>query len=282
MEPTEISLGISPCPNDTFAFYHLLNRKDLPFKFRLVIADVEQLNTMVLSGLLDVSKVSYGLAAKVLDRYLILDTGSALGRGCGPLILAREQISKRQLKNCVVAIPGVNTTATLLLRLYQPDIEKMEPMLFSRIPQAILDRDVDAGCVIHETRFTYQDMGLVCIDDLGLWWENKTHMPLPLGGIIARRSLPLNVIKEIQMGIRESIEFALEHPDATEAFIRQHAQEMSQAVQKKHIGLYVNEFSISLGEEGRQAVQTLFHLAARQGLCEPVSVQKDALFLTGE
>ncbi len=281
MELKEISLGISPCPNDTFIFYHLLHRKDLPFRFRLVIADVEKLNNMVLKGALDVSKVSYGLAAKVMDRYLVLESGSALGRGCGPLILAREPIAKTSLQRAILAVPGMHTTATLLLRLYLPGVTRLEPMLFSRIPGAILDKEVDAGCVIHETRFTYKDMGLVCIEDLGLWWENKTQMPLPLGGIIAKRGLPRGLVEEIDQGIRQSIEFALKHPDEPLGFVRQHAQEISETVQREHIHLYVNEFSICLGREGRQAIRVLFDLVARQGFCRPVGDMGHDIFLTG-
>ncbi len=279
MEPKEICLGISPCPNDTFIFYHLLNRQDLPFRLRLVIADVEQLNRMVLERKLDVSKVSFGLAARVLDRYLVLESGSALGRGCGPLILAREKMTKQQLEGAVIAIPGTHTTAALLLRLCLPRVKELRPMLFSSVPGAILDGEVDAGCVIHETRFTYKDMGLVCVEDLGRWWETKTGKPLPLGGIIARRTMPCEIIRIIDRGIRQSMEFAMEHPDETADFVRQHAQEMSFQVQERHIDLYVNDFSLSLGREGREAVRTLFDLAAGEGICDPAGSHAGPVFL---
>lgn len=282
MEPNEICLGISPCPNDTFIFYHLLNRQDLPFKLRLLMADVEQLNLMILEGRLDVSKVSFGLAARVLDRYLVLESGSALGRGCGPLILGTEKMTRRQLRDAVIAIPGTHTTAALLLRLYLPGVKELRPMLFSRIPDAILDGEVDAGCVIHETRFTYEDMGLVCMDDLGLWWETKTGKPLPLGGIIARRTMSHEVIRIIDRGIRQSIEFAMEHPDETADFVRQHAQEMSSLVQKRHIDLYVNDFSLSLGREGRGAVRTLFDLAAAESICHVAGHTGSVFFMERE
>ncbi len=280
MEASEISLGISPCPNDTFIFYHLLHRKDLPFKLNPVIADVEELNAMVLEGRLDVSKVSYALAARVSHRYLVLESGSALGRGCGPLILGRKRLSRKELENSVIAIPGANTTAALLLRLYMSSaaIEPV-PMLFSRIPDAILKGEVDAGVVIHETRFTYRERGLVCTEDLGAWWEKNTGMPLPLGGIIAGRHLPAHIISEIDRGIGESIEFATEHPGDTADFVRIHAQEMSQGIQRRHIDLYVNEFSLALGREGRAAVRKLFGLAAETGFCPQVSGHPEPLFL---
>ncbi len=279
MEPSEISLGISPCPNDTFIFYHLLHRKDLPFRLRPVIADVEQLNVMVLEGRLDVSKVSFGLAAKVAERYLILESGSALGRGCGPLVLGARRLAREELEGSVIAIPGTNTTAALLLQLYMGSgAAKLRPMLFSRIPDAILQGEVDAGVVIHETRFTYREKGLVCLEDLGKWWEKKTQRPLPLGGIIARRELSSRVSGIIDRGIRESIEFAMAHPEETSGFVTSHAQEMSRGVQKKHIDLYVNEFSLALGREGRDAVRQLFDLAVQSGAC-PVALPDLPLFL---
>ena len=279
MEPKEICLGISPCPNDTFIFYHLLNRQDLPFRLKLIMADVEQLNRMVLEGTLDVSKVSFGLAARVLDRYLVLESGSALGRGCGPLILGNSRMNRQQLENAVIAIPGTHTTAALLLRLYLPRVRELRPMLFSRVPGAILDGEVDAGCVIHETRFTYKDMGLVCVEDLGAWWETKTGKPLPLGGIIARRTISYEVTRMIDRGIRRSIEFAMRHPEETSDFVRQHAQEISSRVQERHIDLYVNDFSLSLGREGKDAVRTLFDFAAGQGICRSVPGRAEPVFL---
>ncbi len=268
METTEISLGISPCPNDTFIFYHLLNRQRLPFRVKLTMADVEQLNQMVIRGKIDVSKVSFALAAKVLDRYSILDSGSAIGRGCGPLILARQKLSRRMLQDAVIAIPGEHTTAAMLLNLYLGTKPRGKSMLFSEIPQAIAAGHVDAGCVIHETRFTYRDLGLVCVQDLGTWWEAKTGKPIPLGGIIASRALPADLVACMERGIRESMEFAARHPGEVADFVSRHAQEISSEVQEQHIKLYVNEFSLSLGSEGREAIQTLFDLAESQGLLE--------------
>lgn len=269
MELRGISLGISPCPNDTFIFYHLLNRQEFPFRIKVVIADVEELNRLVLGGMLDVSKVSYALAARVMERYMILDSGSALGRGCGPLILGKRILSRQELRGAVIAVPGEYTTASLLLRLYlSSGPGEIRPMLFSRIPGAILSGEVDAGCVIHETRFTYKEMGLSCIQDLGAWWEIQTGLPLPLGGIIARRSLPKETAACITEGIRQSIDFARANPGETAEFVKRHAQELSSGIQKKHIDLYVNEFSRSLGTEGRKAIARLFDLAGVNGICK--------------
>ncbi len=262
----EIRLGISPCPNDTFIFYHLLEKERLPFKITPVIKDVEELNRLVLSNFLDVSKVSFALAGKVLDRYVILSAGAALGRGCGPLILARNPMSKKDLANATIAIPGENTTAALLLRLYVPEAQKLVEMSFNEITKAICSRKVDAGCVIHETRFTYKDLGLVMLQDLGDWWEETTGMPIPLGGIIAKRSLHSDQLSILQDSIRQSMVFAKKNYHEVSRFIGKFAQEISPDVQKKHIDLYVNHYSYDLGTEGRQAIKSLFERAAASGL----------------
>ncbi len=262
----DIYLGISPCPNDTFIFYHLLHKKRLPFKINPVIRDVEELNRLVLADALDVSKVSFALAGQVIDRYKILSSGSALGRGCGPLILARSQMSKRELAKAKIAIPGKNTTAALLFRLYLPDARNLVEMPFDKIVEAICSKDVDAGCVIHETRFTYRNFGLLMVQDLGKWWEETTGRPIPLGGIIARNDLPMEQLQILQQSIRESIEFAKNNYEEVSEFIRRYAQEISVEVQKRHISLYVNHYSYDLGDEGRKAVYELFERAASAGL----------------
>ncbi len=265
----DIRLGISPCPNDTFIFYHLLEKGNLPFKITPVVRDVEELNRRVLDDSLDVSKVSFAVAGRVLDRYIILSAGGALGRGCGPLILARGHMSREKLARSRIAIPGKNTTAALLLRLYIPEAQKLTEMPFSEIVEAICSRKVDAGCVIHETRFIYKDFGLVMIQDLGSWWEQITGMPIPLGGIIARRSLQHDQLLILQESIRQSIKFARENYDEVSKFIAQYAQELSPDVQRKHIALYVNHYSYDLGEEGREAVRVFFKRAASACLIPP-------------
>ena len=274
-----LRLGISPCPNDTFIFYHLLNSQVLPFKIEPVIRDVEELNRLVLSEALDVSKVSFGLAGKVLDRYIIMDSGAALGRGCGPLILSKKKISRRELSRARIAIPGVHTTAALLLRLFVPQAEDLVEMPFNEIVGAICKGKVDAGCVIHETRFTYRDFGLELVQDLGEWWEETTKSPIPLGGIVAKRSIPLMELEVLNDAIKKSMRFAERNYQEVSGFIRRHAQEISPEVQRKHIDLYVNDYSYDLGEEGRQAVSLLFEKARQEGLNGPGEFEERPLFL---
>ncbi len=264
----DIRLGISPCPNDTFIFYHLLKCQRLHFDIKPIIKDVEVLNRMVRAGHLDVSKVSFALAGRVLDKYIILESGAALGRGCGPLILSKRAISYHELSDSVIAIPGKNTTATLLLRLYAPEAVHLVEMPFDKIVLAIIRGDVDAGCVIHETRFTYKNFGLVKVKDLGEWWEETTGMPIPLGGIIAKRDLMSKQLELIQEAIKKSISFAKENFREVSLFVKDHAQEISSEVQKKHIELYVNEYSYHMGRDGRGAVRMLFQKAMAAGLME--------------
>ncbi len=275
-----IRLGISPCPNDTFIFYHLLNRQVLPFEVEPVIRDVEELNRLVFSDALHVSKVSFGLAGKVLDRYIILDSGAALGRGCGPLVLSRKKISRKELLRARIAIPGVNTTAALLLRLFVPKAEDLVEMSFNEIVGAICKGEVDAGCVIHETRFTYRDFGLELVQDLGKWWEETTKSPIPLGGIVAKRSISIKDMVILNEAIKKSMRFAQGNYHEVSGFIRRHAQEISQEVQRKHIDLYVNEYSYDLGEEGRQAISLLFESARKAGLIPWGADHEGPLFLS--
>ncbi len=274
---TDFTLGISPCPNDTFIFYHLLFKSH--FKFKTLIRDVEELNRLVLEKRLDISKVSFALAGKTLNNYLILRSGAALGRGCGPLVLSREKMEVRELKGKRIAIPGENTTATLLLRLFLNEKNEFIPMLFSKIPFAIKEGKVDAGCVIHETRFTYKDMGLHLVMDLGKWWEQETRLPIPLGGIVAKRDIPGDFLLELEMAIRKSIEYSEQNFNEVSKFITSHAQEISKEVQKKHIGLYVNEFSKDIGDEGKRAIGELFARAHKKGLMDLDSKFKEKIFL---
>jgi len=280
MSMKDIRLGISPCPNDTFIFYHLLKKQRLPFKIEPVIADVEELNRLVLARELDVSKVSFALAGRVIPEYLVLESGAALGRGCGPLVLTRGDVSLDELAKARVAIPGKNTTAALLFRLFAPKVKNLVEMPFNQIVDAICAKKVDAGCVIHETRFTYQEFGLKMLCDLGKWWEETTGMPIPLGGIIAKRSLPRAQLEILQNGIKTSMAFAEENFHEVQPFIAGLAQEISPQVQKKHIGLYVNEFSRDLGEEGRAAVLELFRRAAEIGLMPNDSMDEAPIFLS--
>ncbi len=274
-----IRVGISPCPNDTFAFYHLLEkRQDLPFEIDLVIADVEELNRKVKQGGLDISKVSFHLFGHVLDRYRLLRSGSALGRGCGPLILTSKPCSVASVASATTALPGMYTTASMLFRLFMAEsgfrhVDTVH-MLFSEIPHAVAVGNVHAGVVIHETRFTFGKHGLHCLQDLGQWWENSTGQPIPLGGIVAKRSLAHDKVELFDAALRESIEYAYAHVDEALAFAARYAQEMAPEVMKQHIALYVNEFTADIGEEGMAAVAYMLETGRRHGILPDIHLQE--------
>lgn len=266
----QLSLGFSPCPNDTFIFDALVHdRVQAPgLAFRLELADVEALNGRARAGALDVCKVSYGALPDLLDEYVLLRSGGALGRGCGPLLVARDS---RELHGARIAIPGTHTTAYLLLRLWNPAFGEPVPMLYSEIMPAVACGEVDAGLIIHESRFTYREHGLVSLVDLGEWWERETGLPIPLGCIVARRALGDGVIGHVERAIRESVEYAWAHPGASQEYVARHAQEMDPAVRQAHIDLYVNRFSANLGDEGERAVRELFRRARAAGVAVPRS-----------
>ena len=259
----KIKVGISPCPNDTFIFYHLLNAGR--FSIDLTIADIEELNQMALRRELDISKVSSYAAGFVKENYRLLDAGAAVGKNCGPLLVAREEGSPAALPDARVGIPGRYTTAHLLYSLYANNRGKKDFMPFNRIMPALSQGLIDLGVIIHEGRFTYQSYGLQEVADLGVWWEGLTGLPLPLGGIIARRSLPPDTISDFTAALRASILKASAEKGNNDAplydFIRQHAQEMEASVINRHIDLYVNEYSLSLAGDGNRAFEKLFSLA---------------------
>lgn len=267
-----LSLGFSPCPNDTFIFDALVHgRVEAPgLAFRERLEDVETLNRLALDGALDVTKVSYGAVPRLLEEYVLLRSGGALGRGCGPLLVAREPLSAEALRDARVAIPGRLTTANLLLRLFAPELAPGIEMVYSEIMPAVVRGEVDAGLIIHESRFTYPDLGLQRVVDLGEWWERETGAPIPLGGIMARRSLGEARIREIEDAIRRSVEHAFRHPEASADYVREHAQEMDPEVTRQHIELYVNEFSVDLGEQGERAVRELMGRAGAGSAQGPV------------
>jgi len=265
---TPLTLGFSPCPNDTFMFYPLVHglvdTAGLTFHERL--EDVETLNLLALTGELDVTKVSYHALGHIRDGYALLRSGSALGRGCGPLLVAREAIDQAGLRGRTIAVPGQYTTALLLLRLLDPRLDDFIVMPFNEIMEAVLDGRVDAGLIIHESRFTYQGLGLHRLVDLGEWWEAETGLPIPLGGIVARRSLGAETIAVIERSLRAGVAYARSHPAEATRYIRQHAQEMSDEVCGAHIGLYVNDFSAELGAEGERAIAELMRRGEEAGI----------------
>lgn len=265
--PTRLSLGYSPCPNDTFLFYALAHRRlDLSgLAFDIRLEDVETLNQAAERGEFAVSKLSFGALGHLQGTYGLLRSGAALGRGCGPLIVARPDFKPEMLIDAAVAVPGMWTTARLLLGLYAPEIRDLTAMPFDRIMPAVADGSVDAGVIIHEGRFTYPNHGLISIMDLGEWWEGRTGLPIPLGGIAVRRDLGADLADRIERAIRDSVAWAFDHPAETEDYVRAHAQEMAPEVVRQHIELYVNDFTLDLGSEGSAAVSALFDEARSKG-----------------
>jgi 1,4-dihydroxy-6-naphthoate synthase len=260
-----LTLGISPCPNDTFIFDALVNGAVPAGDLRLdvVLEDVQTLNEWAREGRLDVSKVSYGVLPAIAPAYAVLSAGGALGRGVGPLLVARPGLGPFRPEAMTVAIPGRDTTAHLLFSLAHPAAARKRFLVFSEIEDAVLRGDVDAGVVIHEGRFTHAARGLARLQDLGEFWERTTGAPIPLGGIVARRSLPVAVRREVDRLVRASLEHALARGPALSAWVRAHAQAMDEAVMRQHVDLYVNEFSLDLGAAGRRAVRTLLDVHAR-------------------
>jgi len=281
-----LSLGFSPCPNDTFIFDALIHHKidTEGLEFEVSYDDVETLNQKAFHDELDITKLSYHAFAYVADQYVLLDSGSALGFGVGPMLICKgdEEEMRRKLSEpnsqVKIGIPGKYTTANFLLGLAFPEALNKEELVFSDIEDAVLDGRVDVGLIIHENRFTYQDKGLKKILDLGDYWEKQTGLAIPLGGIVANRSLPLDVQHKINRVIRRSVEFAFANPKSGLEFIRSHAQEMSEEVMYKHIDLYVNQYSVELGEEGKKAIKLLFDTAIEKNVIPEI---KDELFLTG-
>jgi len=277
-----LSLGYSPCPNDCFMFDAMVHERiDLEgLSFAPHLADVEALNREAFAGAADVTKLSYHAYAYCRANYELLDAGSALGRGCGPLLISARPIAPDEVRSgrLRIAIPGVYTTANFLLGLAFPEAIDRTPLVFSDIEGALLDGRFDAGVIIHENRFTYEAKGLHKIVDLGEFWEKETGAPIPLGAIAVRRSLPRDVKEKVNRAVRGSVEFAFAHREASLPYVRAHAQEMSEDVMYKHIDLYVNQYSVDLGQDGRRAVALLFEKAAALGLVpsspEPLFLEK--------
>jgi len=261
-----LTLGFSPCPNDTFIFDALVNgRVDTGgLRFDPVLEDVQTLNEWALEGRLDVTKISYGVLPRVADRYALLEAGGALGLGVGPLLVARPGLDRFDPATMTVAIPGRDTTAHLLFSLAFPGAAGKRFVVFSGIEAEVLAGRADAGVIIHESRFTYAAKGLVKLLDLGEHWERETRSPVPLGGIVARRSLDAAVRGEVDGLIRRSLELAnADHRARLSPYVRRHAQEMDESVMRQHVDLYVNDFSLGLGEAGHRAVETLLTVHRR-------------------
>jgi len=270
---TTLQLAYSPCPNDTYIFHALVHGlvACAGCRFQVTLDDVESLNQAAREGRFEVTKLSYAALGHLLDRYVLLRSGSALGRGCGPLLVAAPGRTLAGLGDATIAVPGRWTTAALLLGLYQGRAPHMTAMPFEAIMPAVARGDFGYGVIIHEGRFTYSRLGLDCLLDLGHWWEESTGLPIPLGGIAIRRDQPAALAGDVAAAIRRSIAFARAHPERSADYIRRHAQEMAPDVIRRHIGLYVNDFSLDLGAEGEAAIRRLYDDAAAAGLLPPVT-----------
>jgi 1,4-dihydroxy-6-naphthoate synthase len=268
-----LSLAYSTCPNDTFGFFGLASgRVTCPdISFQISLADVETLNQAARSRVYDITKLSFAAMANLRSKYWLLKSGAALGRGCGPLIVARPGCGIASLPDAVIAVPGMDTTACLLAGLYLGKPPKATAMTFDRIMPEVSKGNFDYGVIIHEGRFTYQEYGLVSILDLGAWWEQQTGLPVPLGCIAAAKNLEPDVVKKVEQAISDSVAFAFAHPDLTMPYVGVHAQEMAPPVIQQHIDLYVNKYSLDIGGEGIRAIETLFCLAEAGGIIPPDS-----------
>ena len=260
----KLTLGFSPCPNDTFIFDALVHHKidTEGLEFEVIFADVEQLNKWAFQRKLDITKLSYNAFTYCVNDYALLDSGSALGNNCGPLLIKKPNTILT--KESKIAIPGKYTTANMLLNIAFPNHQNKVEILFSEIENKVLEGKVDAGLIIHENRFTYEDKGLEKEKDLGEFWEEETGLPIPLGGIVTNRRLPLATQQKIERVLRKSVEYAFENPNSSADYVKCHAQEMEKQVLDAHIALYVNNYSISLGEQGRKAVELLFEKSGRE------------------
>lgn len=275
----KISLGYSTCPNDTFIFdamvHHKVDTEGL--EFAGILGDVEELNKKAFEQALDVSKISYHAYTKIAANYFLLDSGSALGKNNGPILISKHKIYPDEVNDIKIAIPGLNTTANLLLSIAYPAARNKKEYLFSDIEDVVLSGESDAGLIIHENRFTYKKKGLKKIIDLGEFWEKETQLPIPLGGIAISRNLPLDIQLKINRILRKSVEFAFENPKSAYPYIKKHAQEMDEELMYKHIELYVNNYTIDLGIEGKKAIKALYEKASSLGIIPEMNQQ---LFLT--
>ena len=277
-----LTLGFSPCPNDTFIFDALVNNKidTQGLEFDVVLEDVETLNQWSLEGKLDITKLSFPAFFQSLDNYTLLNSGSALGKGVGPLLISKEQteIDSKKIASSSIAIPGLNTTANLLLSFAFPDATNKKPMIFSAIENAVLTGETEFGVIIHENRFTYQERGLYKVVDLGNFWEEKIKMPVPLGGIAISQSIKRSTALQIDQLIRKSLEYAFSNYPFVSDFVKQHSQEMREEVMRKHIDLYVNNYSLGLGNDGREAIRTLYNVYLKTNNLNE-NIDEELLFL---
>jgi len=276
----KLTIGFSPCPNDTFIFDALVHHKIATegLDFEVYLGDVEDLNNKAFNQALDITKISYHAYGYLTNNYVLLNSGSALGKACGPILVKSKKVESLKLDDAKIAIPGKYTTANFLLSIAHPEATNKVEMLFSDIENAIVNGEVDAGLIIHENRFTYQEKGLEKIIDLGEYWENTTGHLIPLGGIIIKRTLPEETIQKVNRVLRKSIEYAFKNPESPLNYMKKHSQEMDETVMMQHVKLYVNNYSIDLGVEGRDAITQMFNLAQEKGIIPKIN---NKLFVNG-
>lgn len=260
----KLTLGFSPCPNDTFIFDALVNGKidTEGLSFDVVLEDIETLNQSALEGKLDITKLSFPAFFSNLDQYIALPSGAAMGKGVGPLLVSKKEISKNDINNSSIAIPGYQTTANFLLSFAYPDAVNRSPVLFSEIEDSVLSGQADIGLLIHENRFTYKRKGLLKMQDLGTYWEEQTGSPIPLACIAIKRNIDANTQNVVARLIEKSLEYAFAHYPLITSYVKEHAQAMEEEVMRQHIDLYVNNFSLQLGNQGRAAIMQLYKIFA--------------------
>jgi 1,4-dihydroxy-6-naphthoate synthase len=260
----KFTLGFSPCPNDTFIFDALVNQKidTEGFEFNAVLEDVETLNQWTLQGKLDITKLSFPAFFRATDEYVMMNSGSALGKGVGPLLVSKSTSNSQQAidNKQLIALPGINTTANLLFSFAYPEATNKKFMIFSAIEDAVVNGETDLGVIIHENRFTYQQKGLHKVTDLGEYWEEKMKAPIPLGGIVIKRNIEKDIQLKVDQLIRKSLEYAFANYPLVTDYVKAHSQAMSEEVMRKHIDLYVNNYSIDLGNDGKKAIETLYEV----------------------
>lgn len=260
----KLTIGFSPCPNDTFIFDALINKKidTQGFEFEAVLADVETLNQWALTGKLDITKLSFPAFFRSLENYTLLNAGSAIGKGVGPLLItdSSQELTSEEINQASIALPGIHTSANLLFSYAYPEAIDKKFMIFSAIEEALLNKETDLGVIIHENRFTYQQKGLHKVKDLGEYWEEKMELPVPLGGIAINQSVKRSVALKVNQLIRTSLDFAFKNYPVISDYVKQHSQEMNEDVMRQHIDLYVNNYSLDLGDEGKLAIESLYEV----------------------
>jgi 1,4-dihydroxy-6-naphthoate synthase len=263
-----LKLGFSTCPNDTFIFDAMVHGKidTEGLEFDLIMGDVEELNRLAFAGEIDITKLSYHAYVYIADKFVLLDSGSALGRNNGPLLISKHKVYPDEISDLRIAIPGKNTTANLLLSIAYPQAKEKKEYLFSDIEEVVVSGEMDAGLIIHENRFTYEKKGLKKVIDLGEYWEKTTAMPIPLGGIVVNRKHSTEIQHKVNRVLKRSVQYAFDNPKESYQFVKQYAQEMDDEVMQSHIELYVNYFTLELGEEGRKAIKHLYKIATEKSV----------------